>query len=48
MDDALTQLLTQSKTDIGLDAIVKGVDESLKFMEPWNLARWDGCLLTPC
>jgi hypothetical protein len=39
MEDALAQLVSTSKSDIGLDSIVKGAEESLKFIEPWSLAR---------
>ena len=39
MDDALAQLVSISESDIGLDSTIKGAEESLKFIEPWGLAR---------
>jgi hypothetical protein len=39
MDDALAQLVSVSESDIGLSSTVKGAEESLKFIEPWGLAR---------
>ena len=40
IEDALSQLVSTSESDIGLDSIVKGAEESLKFIEPWSLARY--------
>lgn len=39
MDDALAQLVSISESDIGLDSTLKGAEESLKFIEPWGMAR---------
>jgi hypothetical protein len=41
---ALAQLVSTSESDIGLDSIVKGAEESLKFIEPWSLARYASLL----
>ena len=45
IEDALSQLVSMCKSDIGLDAIVKHAEESLKFMKLWTLLRYD-CRVT--
>lgn len=44
LEVALARLVSTSESDIGLDSIVKGAEESLKFIEPWSLARYASLL----